>query len=102
MEVVTGFDKKKMHKKVLIFSYPLILTYVLGAQKNRLIETVLLSTHNMFWLRNKKNNFLVELESTSILDIYFILDTFLRDTNQGKELNKQSDLGLRCLSRTFW
>ena len=31
-----------------------------GAQKNRLIETVLLSTHNiMFWLRNKKNNFLL-------------------------------------------
>ena len=31
----------------------------LGAQKNRLIKTVLLSTHNMFWLRNKKNNFQV-------------------------------------------
>ena len=28
-------------------SYPLVLTYVLGAQKNRLIETVLLSTHNI-------------------------------------------------------
>ena len=31
--------------------------YVLGAQKNRLIEIVLLSRHNMFLLRNKKNNF---------------------------------------------
>ena len=30
------------------------LKHVLGAQKNCLIETVLLSTHNMFWLRNKK------------------------------------------------
>ena len=30
-----------------IFSYPLVLTYFLGAQKNRLIETVLLSTHNI-------------------------------------------------------
>ena len=30
-----------------MFSYPSILTYVLGAQKNRLIQTVLLSTHNM-------------------------------------------------------
>ena len=30
-----------------IFSYPSILTFVLGAQKNRLIETVLLSTHNI-------------------------------------------------------
>ena len=28
-------------------------------KKNGLIETVLLSTHNMFWLRNKKNKFLV-------------------------------------------
>ena len=32
---------------------------VLGAQKNRLIEKVLLKTHNivMFWSRNKKNSF---------------------------------------------
>ena len=37
-----------------IFSYPSILSYVLDAQKNRLIETVLLSTHNIcFGLRNK-------------------------------------------------
>ena len=33
--------------KIFIFSCPSILTYVLGAQKNRLIETVLLSTHNI-------------------------------------------------------
>ena len=33
--------------KLLIFSYPSVLTFVLGAQKNRLIETVLLSTHNI-------------------------------------------------------
>ena len=32
---------------MFIFSYPPVLTYVLGAQKNRLIETVLLSTHNI-------------------------------------------------------
>ena len=30
-----------------IFSYPSVLTYVLGAQKNHIIETVLLSTHNI-------------------------------------------------------
>ena len=30
-----------------MFSYPSGLTYVLGAQKNRLIERVLLSTHNI-------------------------------------------------------
>ena len=44
-----------MRKIAIIF-----LSCVLGAQKYRLIETVLLSTHNnlhMFWLRNKKNNF---------------------------------------------
>ena len=29
------------------FSWRFRLTYVLGAQKNRLIETVLLSTHNI-------------------------------------------------------
>ena len=45
--------------KLSIFSYPSVLTYVLGANKNRLIETVLLSTHNMFWLRNKKISFLL-------------------------------------------
>ena len=47
-----------------------ILTFVLGAQKNRLVETVLLSIHNMFWLRYTKNikliNFDYSLLSTSI------------------------------------
>ena len=33
--------------KLSIFSYPSVLTIVLGAQKNRLIETVLLSAHNI-------------------------------------------------------
>ena len=27
--------------------YPLVLTFVMGAQKNRLIEAVLLSAHNI-------------------------------------------------------
>ena len=31
--------------------------YVLGAQKNRLIEMVLLSTHNVCLVKNKKINF---------------------------------------------
>ena len=38
---------KILSVKVLIFSYPSVFTYVLGAQKNRLIEMVLLSTHNI-------------------------------------------------------
>ena len=37
-----------------LFSYQLFKTYVLGAKKNRLHNTVLLSTHNIFWLRNIK------------------------------------------------
>ena len=43
-----------------MFSYPSVITCVLGAQKNQLIEMVLLSTHNIllcFGLRNKKVNF---------------------------------------------
>ena len=38
-----------MHLKLHLFPYPSILTCVLGAQKNRLIETVLLSTHNIWF-----------------------------------------------------
>ena len=38
---------KKFEHKMLIFSYPSVLTYVLGAQKSCLIETVLLSTNNI-------------------------------------------------------
>ena len=33
--------------KLLFFSYPSILTCVLGALKNLIIETVLLGTHNI-------------------------------------------------------
>ena len=41
-------DKQKIFSvKMYIFSYPSLLIYVLGAQKNRLIETVLLSTHKI-------------------------------------------------------
>ena len=43
----TGLDKKKISVKLKTFSYPLLLAYVAGAQKNSLIETVLLSTHNI-------------------------------------------------------
>ena len=46
-QVGTGLDKQKIQLKMSIFSYPSVLTHVLGAQKNRLIETVLLSTHNI-------------------------------------------------------
>ena len=39
--------QKNISLKLLLLSYPSVKTYVLGAQKNRLIETVLLSTHNI-------------------------------------------------------
>ena len=40
-------NKKNLSVELRLFSYPLVLTCVLGAQKNRLIETVLLSTDNI-------------------------------------------------------
>ena len=43
----TGLDKQKFLAKIVNISYPSILTDLLGAKKNRLIETVLLSTHNI-------------------------------------------------------
>ena len=43
--IYTGLDKKNS-VKLLKFAYPKFL-HVLGAQKNRLIEMVRLSTHNM-------------------------------------------------------
>ena len=42
-----GLDKHFLGVKLLILSYPSVLSYVLGAQKNRFIETVLLSTHKI-------------------------------------------------------
>ena len=36
-----------LSSKLLIFSYSSVLTYVLGVQKNRPTETVLLSIHNI-------------------------------------------------------
>ena len=56
-----GFDKHIFERKIvsiflaISFNTCFGCSYVLGAQKNGLIETVLLSTHkHMFCLRNKK------------------------------------------------
>ena len=54
--------------------YQSAFAYVLVAQKNRLTETVLLSTYNIiiiFWLRNKKTNFSIKPL------IYFIIEEYL-------------------------
>ena len=51
-------DAESENIKLCLFSYPSVKTYVLGAQKNRLIETVLLSTHNICFGREiRKLNF---------------------------------------------
>ena len=55
-----------------IFSYPSILTYVLGAQKNRLIEMVLLSTQNIcFGWEKRKLNFRYTLFPKVLIEFFF-------------------------------
>ena len=44
-----GTQSKFKSINLQIFSYQSVLSYVLGAQKNGLIETVLLSTHNIWF-----------------------------------------------------
>ena len=52
---ILALGKQNFERYIVNKFYPSTLKYVLGAQKNRLIETVLLSTHNIcFGLRNKK------------------------------------------------
>ena len=43
----TGYDKQKISALFANIFLPIIFAYVLGAQKNHLNETVLLSTHNI-------------------------------------------------------
>ena len=38
---------KSLSVKMFIFSYLVVVTYVLGAQKSHRIDTVLLSAHNI-------------------------------------------------------
>ena len=47
MRYSIGPDKETLRGYCELLSYPSIQTCVLGAQKNRLIETVLLSTQNI-------------------------------------------------------
>ena len=47
--LTTGLDKQNFQRENANFSYPSVLTYVFGAQKNRLTETVLLSTQNIYF-----------------------------------------------------
>ena len=47
MNIIIGQDKQKMSVKLSKILSSINIKFVLGAQKNRLIETVLLSTHNI-------------------------------------------------------
>ena len=68
--LVTGYDKQFFLRKTVNIFLPIILTYVLDAQKNRLIETVLLShPQHMFWLRNKKINFCYILLTKALFSV---------------------------------
>ena len=50
---------KIVKRKTVNISLPIIFNICFGAQKNHLIETVLMSTHKMYLFKNKKINFSV-------------------------------------------
>ena len=54
-------DKQILNVKLYIFSYPSVITYVLGAQKNHLNEMVLLSTYNICFGREIRKLIFVTL-----------------------------------------
>ena len=60
-----GQLSKNFNVKLRLFSYPSVKTYVLGAQKNRLIEMVLLSTHNISFGWDIRKNF--QLRTLSLI-----------------------------------
>ena len=84
-----------------IFSYPSILPYVLGAQKNRLIETVhssLKYPQHMFWLTNKKINLLIThsyLEAYEF-NLFLYLLQYSAHVNALERLRKCSGLYKFC------
>ena len=43
----TGLDKRKIQRNIVDIFLPILFNIILSAQKNHLIETVLLSTHNI-------------------------------------------------------
>ena len=73
--MLNNVDKDDIHRfrqtnfldlKLKIFSYPSVLTYVLGAQKNHLNETVLSSTHNILGAQKNHLNKTVLLSTHNI------------------------------------
>ena len=71
-----------MSMKLLLFPYQSIESCVLGAQKNRLIETVLLSTHNICFGREIKKTFFnthsyLEAYISTLWSINYLLPPFI-------------------------
>ena len=58
----------------MIIFLSISLNMCFGCSKERLIETVLLSTHNMFWLRNKKTIFSYTLLSGGLHTLKILKD----------------------------
>ena len=65
-----GLVKLNFERKIVNIFLPSVLTYVFGAPKNRLIETVLLSTHNICCFGAPQNR-LIEMVLLSTNNICF-------------------------------
>ena len=64
-------------KTPLYLGVPSVFTCVLGAQYDHLIETVLLSTNSIFLLRNKTNNYglnIIKASGLVVLSVYAGMD----------------------------
>ena len=71
----SNLEKKCASVQLLFFFLPINLNiYVLGAQKNRLIETIFRQPQYMFWLINKKNQFstMIYRHVSSVGDLQFL------------------------------
>ena len=79
-----------------IFSYPSVLTFVLGAHKNRLIETVLLSTHKICFEIYSFMHFYLD----AYIGVYRFLSKIqglLKTILQFSKFMKKSDLSVKIL-----
>ena len=78
----------------IFLSYPSVLTFVLGAQKNHLIVTNLLSSHNiLFGLEIKKKKY--------FLIMHFYLGGMPKYVFRLNE-NKKKIVYLYTVTKTYW
>ena len=84
------YQIKILKIKLRIFSYPSVSLFVLGAQENRLIETVLLSTHNICFGGEKSK---YSKKNSGIISVSHCSDPVQAQGYVGP------DLGLKCLRR---